>query len=198
MKKILAAFCLALLFSATSQAQNSTVGVKTIGFSVIANDFATPALIRSSSLASVLRQKQWAKFKDMDLGGAITYTNGLSPHIDFAATLGGSFSKAVLNSENASEHFLLEGDVSARFKMFPNMTTVNPYLIAGVGASKYTNVYGAFVPLGGGFKFNLFNETFLSTELQYRIPVTPEANDYHFQISFGISGLIGKKKISAE
>jgi OOP family OmpA-OmpF porin len=196
MTKIFAAFCLALLFSTTSQAQNSTVGVKTIGFSIIANDFTSAQRIRSTSLASVLRQKQMAKVKDMDLGGAVTYTNGFSPHIDFAATLGGSFSKSVLSSTTSSEEFLLEGDVSARFKMFPNMTTVNPYLIAGVGASKYTNVYGAFIPLGGGFKFNLFNETFLSTELQYRIPVTTEANNYHFQISFGISGLIGSKKLS--
>lgn len=83
------------------------------------------------------------------------------------------------------------------FKMLANQATLNPYLIGGIGASKYGNVIGAFIPVGGGFQFNLFGETNLYTQLQYRIPVTTEANNYHFQVSIGIGGLISSKKEEA-
>jgi hypothetical protein len=60
-----------------------------------------------------------------------------------------------------------------------------------VGASKFKNYYAAFLPLGLGFKLNLFDEAAVFIGTQYRIPVS-EAASYHFMYSFGISGVIGK------
>ena len=191
MKKILAFLLLVTFFSQNSFAQTGTVRRPSIGFSFIGNDYATAEKIRNSSLAAVLRDKQWASFKEMGHGLAVHYIKGFNPHIDFNASIAGSFVKFQLPGKTTSQDdFLLEIDGSANFKMFEDGTTVNPYIIAGIGASKYTNVFGAFMPLGGGIEVNIFNEARFFTSLQYRIPVTPEANLHHFQISFGIASFL--------
>ena len=191
MKKIIPALLMLVLFAQYGNAQTNKIRPKSLSISAISNDFVTPQRIRNSSLSAVLREKQVAKLKDMDLGFAVSYIQGLSSHIDFATTIGGAFGTINLPDKNfTQDHFLLEADASANFKMLSEEAVINPYLIAGIGLSKYSNIYGAFIPLGGGVKFNLFNETQFSVQLQYRIPVITEANNYHFQLSFGVSGVL--------
>lgn len=193
MKRILmcAVVCIALMQDAGAQTQ--TLRKRGLGVSFILNDFTTPQRIRSSSLSSVLRQDRWADFQEMDPGLAITYYKGLEKHIDFAGTIGASFLNLPLEGKKFDrESLLLEIDASANFKMLPENYKFNAYLIAGIGASKFRNIYGAFLPLGGGLKANLHNDTQAFLQLQYRIPVTPEANNYHLQVSLGVSGLLGK------
>ncbi len=195
MKKVIASLCLLAFFATSASAQTPMLRPPSLTVSLIGTDFTTPIAIRNNSLATVIRDHKIAKFKDMGHGLSLTYTKGMTPHIDFATTLGGSFVKFALPGKTASsDNFLLEGDASGNFKMLTEKAVVNPYLTAGIGASHYTNVYGAFIPVGGGVKVNLFDETQLSVQLQYRIPVTTDANAYHFQVSFGISGLLGDKK----
>ncbi|HEY0041252.1 MAG TPA: hypothetical protein VGB71_11345 [Flavisolibacter sp.] len=190
MKKIaLSLFILVCIgFTSNAQSENSTnVRRERIGFSFIGNDFATAERIRTTSYATVLREERVAKLKEMGHGFALHYFRGFTPNIDLAATFGGSFVRFALPGRTInSNRFLAEIDASANFKMF-SRATFNPYLIAGIGASKYTNVFGAFIPVGGGVNINLFNELDLFSQLQYRIPVTPDANKHHFQVSFGIA-----------
>ena len=88
---------------------------------------------------------------------------------------------------------MLEGDASLNIKMLGEDYWVSPYAIVGIGASKYRNYYGAFVPLGLGLKVNFFDEANLFFNTQYRVPVTNETSNYHLMYSFGIAGVIGKK-----
>jgi OmpA-OmpF porin, OOP family len=71
---------------------------------------------------------------------------------------------------------------------------VQPYIIAGIGGHKYLNYYGAFLPLGLGIKFRFLEETQLFINSTYRVPVTTETANYHFQHSIGVAGMFGKKK----
>jgi hypothetical protein len=193
MKKILGSFLFLSFFAINVSAQSpAPIRRESLGFSLIMNDFATAQRIRSTSLSNVLRDKTFAKSEDFAYGFAINYMKGLRPNVDLAVTLGASFSAEASfpGRTNAGANNLLELDVSGHFKMFSDRAVVNPYLIAGVGASKYTNVYGAIMPLGGGIKIRLGDETELHTQLQYRVPITPEANNYHFQFGFGVSGLL--------
>lgn len=192
MKKILASIFLLALLGQNCFAQTGSIRKPSIGFSIVGNDYITAERIRNSSLSAVLRDKQVAKFKEMGHGVAFHYIKGINPHIDFNASIAGSFVKIVLPGKSAGTQndFLLEIDASGNFKMFEEGTTVNPYLIGGIGISKYTNVYGAILPLGGGISVNIFNEAQFFTQLQYRIPVTPEANKHHFQVSFGIASFL--------
>ena len=189
MRKTVFALLILSCVAFQSNAQTATVAKKrNIGFSFIANDYRTPELLRTTSYASVVRNKQFGKLKEMGLGFAVHYIQNALPNIDIAASLAGSFVEFTLPGKNTSSNrFLTEVDVSGNFKMFEN-AVVNPYLIAGVGVSKYTNVFGAFVPLGGGINFDIVGEAKLFTQFQYRMPVTTDASKHHFQISFGIAG----------
>lgn len=200
MKKFLMSMVILSALSTTGSAQttNTTVttsGVrpKALGLSFILNDFQTAQRIRSGSLSSVLNNKQWAKVKEMAPGIAITYFKGLQSHVDFAATISGSFVSIPLEENTStSDKFLMETDASLNLKMFPEKYFFTPYLNIGVGASSYNGKLGAFIPLGGGFKFNLFDEAAIFINSQYRIPVTTTTTSYHFYNSIGIAGTIGK------
>ena len=197
MKKILAVFLALYLVAPAVFAQDDEIRPAAIGVSFILNDYTTAERIRSSSLSSVLNNKQWAKVKDMSPGIAISYFKGLRKHIDFAGTLAGSFVNYTLpdHAPSSTDKFLLEGDVSLNFKMVSEKYWVQPYLIAGVGAQMYGGSYfGAFIPTGLGLKLNLFDDAHVFVTTQYRIPVTKESVEYHFFNQFGIAGRIGKKK----
>jgi hypothetical protein len=190
MKKLLAAFVVTCFMSTISFAQNKLIRPRALGVSFIMNDFTTADRIRTGTLSTVFREKQWSKFKEMSPGLALTYFKGMTSHVDFAGTLAFSSADDPLHSPGGDALFL-EGDASANIKMFDESYWVTPYLSAGIGASKFKNYYAAFLPLGVGFKVNLFDEAAFFVNTQYRIPVS-EAASYHFMYSFGISGVIGK------
>ena len=196
MKKILAVLLAIGFLMPVTQAQKSEPRPAAIGISFILNDFETASRIRSTSLNRVLADKQWAKPKEMSPGLAVTYFRGLRKHIDFAGTAAFSFLRYPMASRTFySDKILIETDASVNLKMFSDDYWVQPYLIAGVGASVYGGKYfAAFIPTGVGLKVNLFDEAQLFTNAQYRIPVTTETSSYHFQYQFGIAGRIGKLK----
>ena len=197
MKKILALLLALYLFAPASFAQDDEIRPAAIGVSFILNDFTTADRIRSTSLSKVLTNKNWAKFKDMSPGIAVTYFKGLRKHLDFAGTLAGSFvNYTPLNKVPISgDKFLLEADAALNLKMVSEKFWVQPYLIAGIGAQMYAGTYfGAFIPTGAGIKLNLFDDAHLFVTSQYRIPVTRETVNYHFFNQIGIAGRIGAKK----
>jgi outer membrane protein OmpA-like peptidoglycan-associated protein len=167
-----------------------------LGVSFVLNDYETARLIRSSSLSSVLNNKQFGKVKEMSPGIALTYFKGLKDHIDFASTIAASFVSIPLEGQtfSGSDEFLMEADASVNLKMFSDKYIFTPYISLGVGASMYNEKFGAILPLGGGLKFNIFDEAAVFIQSQYRIPVTKQNNDYHFFNSIGIAGIIGRKK----
>ncbi len=195
MKKLFAAMIALYLMVLSSYGQNDEIRAPAIGVSFFLNDFTTAARIRASSLSAVLRDKRLAKIKEMSPGLAITYFTGLKNHIDFAGTIGGSFVNYPMpNRSFSDDRFLLEANAQLNFKLTTEKYWVQPYLIAGVGAHKYGSYYGAFAPLGLGLKINFFDEAHFFIMSQYRIPITNETANYHFQHSIGIAGVIGKKK----
>jgi outer membrane protein OmpA-like peptidoglycan-associated protein len=197
MKKLLAsvvAFC-SLLITANSQTI-APVRQSAIGISFTLTDFITAQRIRSSSLSSVLSNKEWAKVKDMAPGFALSYYRGLMPKIDFAATFNGTFVDMPLpdKPDDGSTHFLGELDASAQFKLVNENYWFIPYADLGIGAHVYKSYYGAFLPIGIGFRINFFDEAGININSQYRIPVTPETGNYHFFHQLGVYGIIGPKK----
>ncbi len=195
MKKIL--FALFALYSLlpASYGQDDEIRPAALGVSFFMNDFLTPSRIRSTSLSSVISNKQFAKFNEMTPGLAVTYFKGIRKHIDFAATLGGSFVRYPMpNKTFTNDNFLLETNASMHLKMVSEKYWVQPYLSLGIGAHKYRSYYGAFLPLGLGLKVNFFDDAHLFINSNYRVPVTTETANYHLQHSIGLAGRIGKKK----
>ena len=117
MKNIIAACICFCFISSSTYAQDRPIRPRALGVSFIMNDFTTAERIRNSSLATVLRDKQWAKFKEMSPGLAITYFKGLKPRLDFAGTLTASYVTYPLRNKPAesSDALLLEADASGTF-----------------------------------------------------------------------------------
>ena len=196
MKKILVSLLSFFLLVQAFGQSNDYIRPSSLGISFFLNDFVTAQRIRSTSLSTVIRDKQIAKLKDMSPGIAVSYFKGLRNHIDFAGTLAGSFVNYPFPNRPpfAGDNLLLEADASVNFKMSTEQYWVQPFVSAGVGAHKYKVYYGAFLPVGVGLKINFFDEASLFINSQYRIPITSETANYHFYNSIGVAGIIGKKK----
>jgi hypothetical protein len=191
---------MSVLLSSTAFSQNNSANIKqpTLALSFLMNDFQTARNIRATSLSAVVRDKSNAKIKDMSPGIALTYLEGISSHVDFSTTLAGSFVDYPFENRSGAqttgnEALLLELDASLNAKMFEDKYWVNPYLSAGVGASKYKGYYGAVIPIGVGIQVDFFREAFLFINSQYRLRVTDNTS-HHFYHSFGFAGVIGKKR----
>ncbi len=195
MKKILFVLLALYLLVPASYGQDDETRPQALGVSFFMNDFVSPQRIRTTSLSKVLADRNMANLREMSPGLAITYFKGISKHVDFAASIGGSFVDYPMpNKIFDNNNFLLEGNASLNLKMTTEKYWVQPYITLGVGAHKYTAYYGAFMPLGLGMKFNIFNEAHIFVTSTYRVPLTTETANYHFQHSLGIAGRIGKKK----
>ena len=195
MKKILSAIiALYLLVPAFAQ-KGQYKREPALGISFFLNDFATAEKIRSTSLSKVFADKSWAKMRDMSPGLAITYFKGLTDHIDFAGSLGGSFVNYPMPGKTfTNDNFLLDLNAAVNLKMTTEKYWVQPYIIAGVAVHKYRRYYGATLPLGVGMKVNFFDEAHLFVNSTYRVPVITETSNYHFQHSIGIAAALSKKK----
>ncbi|MBA2330967.1 MAG: hypothetical protein H0V91_15265 [Flavisolibacter sp.] len=193
MKKILVSLIMLCFIASETKAQSGQyISPRSIGVSFFVNDFQTPQRIRNSSFTSVIGNKQWAKFRETSPGIAISYHEGIKNHVDFVGTLAASFVQIDIPNEDInSDQFLLEADASFNLKMFPNNFFFTPYINAGIGLSLYNDKLGGFLPLGGGLSFNLFNESKIFINSQYRVPVNTNFNNYHFFHSVGIAGIIG-------
>ena len=197
MKKILSAiFALYLLVPAAHAQKGEYKMQPAIGISFFLNDFITPDRIRTTSLSQVLADKKFARIRQMSPGIAISYIKGLTDHVDFTGSIGGSFVNYPMPGKAfASDNFLVEAGAQVNLKMTTEQYWLQPYIIAGVAAHKYRSYYGAVLPLGFGMKINFFDEAYFVISSTYRVPVTIETANYHLQHSIGVAGTIGKKKV---
>lgn len=197
MKKILQAILALGLFAPSAFSQKGAYTREpAIGIGFYLSDFTTADRIRTTSLSKVLADKAFAKMSDMAPGIAITYFQGLTDHIDFAGSVGGSFVKYPMPDKSFSgDNFLLEVNAQVNLKMTTEQYWVQPYIIAGVSGHKYRSYYGATLPMGLGMKVNFFDEAHLFINSIYKVPVINGTSNYHFQHSIGIAGVIGKKKV---
>ena len=202
MKKIIMSFlALGLFVSAFAQTTTTPSYKKrpTLSVNFFLKDFKTPDAIGNSSLATVLKDNTWAKVSDMSPGLNIQYFEGLSEHFDFMATLGGTFVDYPFlgRPKVGQDKFLLELDANLNVKLLSDKHFFVPFLSAGVGASMYGgNYFGAYIPVGAGFQFNLGNsESFLFTQFTYKVPVTTATNNYNFNYSLGFGSPLTEKKV---
>ncbi len=197
MKKIL---LLVLIFGITTSYSQVSEYKKspTLSIFVIGNDFRSAQLIKQTSLSNVLREKKFSTLSQLDYGLGASYFQGLSEHVDFMTSISGSFVKYPFKNKPAavSTHFLIEADANVNVKLISDRYFMVPYLTAGVGASYYDKGYGAYIPLGTGFQFNLGQQNFLFTQAQYRLGISDLTNE-HFHFSFGFGVPLKEKKMTA-
>lgn len=195
MKRLIYIFLLCSLVLKLSAQDEQEKKQSTVVFHVFYNDFNTTQQIRTSSLKNVLDNHLWSKFGQMQMGFGFNYLKGISTKIDFIATLDGSSTDYLYKdgTTHGSSAFLLDANAGLNLKLLTDRHKIVPYLSAGAGASLYTGKSGFYIPVGAGIQFNLFNEAFVFSNIQYRHALTSAVND-HFQYSIGVGTGLGKKK----
>lgn len=194
MKKVLSA--LLILSVIAGQAQNSDQKKQpTLMASFSLTDFKTAQAIRSSSLSSVLTNNKWSKSASMDAGFGLAYLQGLSNHMDLMVTLNATSTKYPFRNKTAysNSYMLVELDGAVNMKLLTDKHFAVPYLTAGLGISKFKNVWGAYMPIGAGVQLKLAEGTFALANFQYRVAASTESN-YHFFYSVGIGSALFEKK----
>lgn len=176
------------------QSGESYIKRPTLGISVGAYDFLTAQRIRSSSISSVIGDKQWADLQQMSIALGINFIKGISENVDYSINFytGNSVYPPRTGTNNGATGFLHELDASLHLKLLTDKSFFTPYLKAGIGGSLWKDHFESFMPLGGGLQFKLAPDFFLLSELQYRVPVTQGAN-YHFLYTLGFAGSLGDK-----
>jgi outer membrane protein OmpA-like peptidoglycan-associated protein len=196
MKKIISIIVLGILALQLNAQVTQERKPSTLAFHIFYNDFNTAQQIKTSSLNNVLKNRLWTKIGDMQTGFGINYFKGIRNKIDFVATIDGSWTDYLYEDGTfyGSNQFLLDANAALNFKMLTDKHTLVPYISSGVGVSLYQGKTGFYVPVGAGLQFNVFNEAFIFTNIQYRYALTSTVND-HFYYSIGIAVNIGKNKI---
>jgi hypothetical protein len=193
MKKIILSLFI-LLFFVNSFAQKSNYRQPSaLGISFFLNDFKTAADLKNNGLSSVLRSKNLFRTNRLSPGIALNFIKGFSDLIDFSATLGGSF-VSLPNLSPSNSQFLLETTGSVNFKLLDDHFWVVPFIDLGIGANKYLNHYGAFLPVGAGLKINISPDAFIMLNNQYRFAVTENAAA-HLYHSLTIAGSLSPRRI---
>jgi len=169
----------------------------TLAVSFSLTDFRTATLIRSSAMSTVMKNGDWSKISQMNSGLTVSYLDGLSNNVDFVASMTYASSDYPYKTRplRGTETNLLVADAGLNIKLLNDNHTFVPYLHAGVGVSLSDVYWGAYVPLGGGFQFNLGkNNSYVFTNMQYRLGITDNTS-YNFFYSLGMGAPIGKKKV---
>lgn len=194
MKKFLYLIIAGCLLISSAQAQDSKPLAKSIGFSFFLNDFASAQRIRSTSLNQVINDKTFARMAEMNSGFAVNYYKQMRDRMSFNASLGVSGLRYPMPGRSITKNgTLMEFSATINAMMTTSDYYVQPYLVLGVGAHKYGVHYGAFLPAGLGLKLNILGDASVVVTSTYRVPVTTETANYHFQHSIGIAAPLGKK-----
>ncbi len=199
MKKFL--FSLIVVGLATASIAQTPTSYKkrpSLGVSFFLNDMFTVEKVSRTSLSRVLQSGGYTPLKDMAMGLNVQYFEGISEHVDFMASVAGSFSKYpfYFNTgipRSTNNLFLLETDANVNVKMLTDKYFIVPYMTFGVGASMYNGTYfAAQGNTGLGLQINLGFETFINTQILYRAAVSNLAVN-HLAYSFGIASPLKDK-----
>ena len=134
MKHLFVSLLAAVIIAPAVHGQNEDeIRATEIGVSFNLYDFKTAQLIRTTSLNAVIRDKQFAKIKNMSPGIGVHFLKGIKKHIDFGASLNASvLSHPFPNKPDAGvDHLLLQLEGTAQFKMVSDQYWLQPFLMAG-------------------------------------------------------------------
>ena len=196
MKRIICICLLACLVPRLFAQISREKKLSTLVFHSFYTDFKTTQLMRTTSVLSVLDKGQWSNIGSMQMGFGFNYLKGISKKMDAIITIDGSSTDYLFKngSNNGSSKFLLDANAALNIKLLADSQKLVPYFSFGAGLSSYNRKTGFYIPSGVGIQFNLFNEAYILTNIQYRLALTSTVND-HFYYSIGIGTNIGKKKI---
>ena len=193
-KKLLTFSLVACYCATVIQAQEALPKKKgsLVGFSVNLTDFETPAAIKATSFSKTLKNSDWHKITNKDIGFSLMYWKGLGRKIDFSARYNGLFTRFTKSSHE--NEYSNEFEAALHARMLTDNYTVNPFLTAGVGVGTYGKTWTPYSPLGVGVQLNLGSISYVFLQAHYRVSFDKKSLDNSLFYSLGITENISGPK----
>lgn len=169
------------------------------GVHLTAHDFTSGSILKQSGLSGLFAGNEWKNMSNFGPGLSVSYMKGLSNTADLQANLGvGSVRYPLATNKNLSvTKFLVEATSTVNVKLLDDSHTLSPYLMGGIGASKWDVVFAAFMPIGMGLQIKSDEDVMIHLQVQDRFPVTTSSAANHLYYSVGIIGKLGDRKKTA-
>lgn len=168
-----------LLFSGNIFSQSLYKHPSTLGIHAVLYDFNNPS--------------PFQKLNTLDPGLSIAFLKGLNHRFDLQAGITGSFPDSTSKETGgAGQSFLLQTDLSLRFRFREGSRSFQPFLISGLGFSHHKNVAGSYLLAGPGVEWNYKGVYFLLSA-RYQLGLGTSLNN-HFYYSLGVAGLLTKPR----
>lgn len=178
---MLAAVCSSVALAQSSEERfTSNVKGSLIGFGVNLTDY-------SASLPHVGK---------VDMGVSAMYWKGLTKNLDLSVRYNGLFTEYSKLANSKEQKFASELEGSLHLRALSDDHLFNPFISAGVGVGRYSQSFVPYAPIGLGLQVNLFSETYLFLQGNYRFSFQEDKLDNNTFYSFGVAAPIkpGKKK----
>lgn len=124
--------------------------------------------------------------ENFNLGGSLTFWQGITNNLDFSIRLNGLFTDYSKVEKLTSQKLLGELEGALHLRLLSDNHLFNPFITAGIGAGTYSNSVGVYAPVGVGLQANIFNEVYLFLQANYRVSLTPDKVDDNTFYSFGV------------
>jgi OmpA-OmpF porin, OOP family len=173
---------------ATAQMKNSSASKKPalVGIHFNALDITTPVTFKNAA-----NTRSFTNITNMDYGFSVSYWKGLTNTIDFSGKAGILFHNyegidQALPS-NDKQPIGLEIEPSLNIRPYGDHALVAPFISAGIGGGYYSGKFGSYLPLGVGAQLNLYSNTYVILQSQYRFALTKSVLKDNLFYSLGIA-----------
>ena len=122
----------------------------------------------------------------LEPGFSIMYWHGIGAKTDYSIRYNGVFTNYSKNLTSNSS-YANELEASLHLRMFNNDHLLNPFLSAGLGGGVYGGNFAGYAPLGGGLQMNLFNDGYITLQMNYRVSFSTVNLDNNLFYSLGFS-----------
>ncbi len=126
------------------------------------------------------------KIGKVDPGFSVMYWQGLVSHLDLSVRYNGLFTD--YSKQGAENTYTNEFEVSLHPMLLTDNHLLNVFATGGIGIGSYgKKVWAPYVPMGGGFQLNMFNDGYLFLQANYRASLAKEKLDNNMFYSLGFT-----------
>lgn len=173
------------LFALTTCVFAQTKKGRLVGVHFNLADFKAPTGIKDP-----ISGKVYSSVKDMDKGFSLSYWQGITSKIDFAAKVNGMYYTTIKGYEGESL-IAVELEPTINVRPFKDGALIAPFLTAGIGGGIYKKDFGAYVPAGLGVQVNFNSTTYVFIQAQRKFTLTKDVIGENQFYSIGFAQSIG-------
>lgn len=136
-------------------------------------------------------------FNHADPGLSIMYWKGLTNKIDLSVRYNGLISDyAKVPNPNSNNGFINELEASLHARPMNDNHLLNPFITAGIGAGFYngTKNFAPYAPVGAGLQLNLYNQSYIFLQGNYRFSLRKSKLDDNLFLSLGFTEALSSPK----